>query len=29
MDQDLCIKCGKCMEACPYHAIVKLNVRAR
>ncbi len=25
IDQDLCIKCGKCMEACPYHAIVKIE----
>ncbi len=25
IDQDKCIKCGKCAEACPYHAIVKLE----
>ncbi len=23
IDQDKCIKCGKCVEVCPYHAIVK------
>ncbi len=23
IDQDLCIKCGKCVTACPYNAIVK------
>ena len=23
VDQDKCIKCGKCVEVCPYHAIVK------
>lgn len=23
IDADKCIKCGKCMEACPYHAIIK------
>lgn len=25
IDQDKCIKCGKCMEACPYSAIVKIE----
>ena len=25
IDQDLCIKCGKCVDACPYHAIVKME----
>ena len=23
IDQDLCIKCGLCVDACPYHAVVK------
>ena len=23
IDQDLCIKCGKCYDACQYHAIIK------
>lgn len=23
IDQDLCVKCGKCYDACKYHAIVK------
>jgi [FeFe] hydrogenase (group B1/B3) len=23
IDQSLCIKCGRCVEVCPYHAIVK------
>lgn len=23
IDQDVCIKCGKCAEICPYHAIIK------
>lgn len=26
IDQDLCIKCGKCIAACPYRAIVKTTV---
>lgn len=26
IDQDLCIKCGKCLEACPFHAIVWMPV---
>lgn len=26
IDQSLCIKCGKCVTACPYHAIVKTSV---
>ena len=26
VDQSLCIKCGKCIAACPYHAIVKTSV---
>ena len=26
VDQSLCIKCGKCISACPYHAIVKTSV---
>ena len=25
IDQDKCIKCGKCVEACPYHAINKME----
>ena len=25
IDQEKCIKCGKCVEACPYNAIVKLE----
>ncbi|WP_304958288.1 [Fe-Fe] hydrogenase large subunit C-terminal domain-containing protein, partial [Dubosiella newyorkensis] len=25
IDQDKCIKCGKCMEACPYSAIIKIE----
>lgn len=25
IDQDKCIKCGKCVAACPYHAIVKME----
>jgi Fe-S-cluster-containing hydrogenase component 2 len=23
IDQDKCIKCGACMEACPFDAIIK------
>ena len=26
IDQEKCIKCGKCIAACPYHAIVKTTV---
>ena len=26
IDQDKCIKCGKCIAACPYHAIIKTTV---
>ena len=26
IDQTKCIKCGKCINACPYHAIVKTTV---
>ena len=25
IDQDKCIKCGKCSKACPYHAIIHLE----
>ena len=25
IDQSKCIKCGKCADACPYHAIIKLE----
>lgn len=25
IDQDKCIKCGKCVDACPYHAINKME----
>ncbi len=26
IDQSLCVKCGKCVNVCPYHAIVKTSV---
>ena len=26
INPDICVSCGKCMEVCPYHAIVKLPV---
>lgn len=26
VDQEKCVKCGKCITACPYHAIVKTTV---
>ena len=26
IDQSLCVKCGKCIQVCPYHAIVKTTV---
>lgn len=26
IDQSLCVKCGKCIQVCPYHAIVKTSV---
>ncbi|MCQ2741097.1 MAG: 4Fe-4S binding protein, partial [Alphaproteobacteria bacterium] len=26
IDPDICVSCGKCMEVCPYHAVVKLPV---
>ncbi len=26
IDENLCINCGKCMENCPYHAIIKIPV---
>ncbi len=26
IDQSKCIKCGKCMQVCPFHAIVKTSV---
>ncbi|MDD2580117.1 MAG: 4Fe-4S dicluster domain-containing protein [Eubacteriales bacterium] len=25
INQDLCIKCGRCVEACPYHAIIRFG----
>lgn len=25
IDQDACIKCGRCIDACPYHAIIKIE----
>ncbi|MBQ0064529.1 MAG: 4Fe-4S dicluster domain-containing protein [Firmicutes bacterium] len=25
INEDLCIKCGRCMDACPYHAITKIE----
>ena len=25
IDEDKCIKCGKCVDVCPYHAIVKME----
>ena len=25
IDQEKCIKCGRCADACPYHAIIKLE----
>ena len=26
IDQDLCIKCGKCETACPFHAVIRIPV---
>ena len=26
IDDELCVNCGKCMENCPYHAIIKIPV---
>lgn len=26
IDQSLCVKCGKCIQVCPYHAIIKSTV---
>lgn len=26
IDEEICINCGKCMENCPYHAIIKIPV---
>ena len=29
IDQDKCIKCGRCVNQCPYHAITKIERRLR
>jgi [FeFe] hydrogenase (group B1/B3) len=26
IDQDLCVDCGKCMQVCPFHAIIRLPI---
>lgn len=26
IDQDLCVKCGKCESACPFHAVIRIPV---